>query len=247
MKPLTINQIANLCGVSVRTLHYYDEIGLLCPSSIADNGYRQYDYTSLEKLQEILFFKELDIPLKDIKEIMENPNHDTADALKKHRELLVLKRERLGKIIALLDDNLKSNKVDLKEFDMTEIKQHIEKYKEEAKQRWGHTDAYKQSNKKTAEFTEQDWKRINDYWNRLFSDFADCMNKKPKCKSVDTLVQQWQSHISENFYECTDEILLGLADMYVFDERFKKNIDKHGENLAEFINESIQNYIKNKG
>ena len=247
MKLFTINQIAKLCGVSVRTLHYYDEIGLFLPSTTADNGYRQYDEMSIAKLQEILFFKELDIPLKDIKKIMETPGYDKNEVLKSHHKLLAMKRNRLDKIIKLVEDNLKSDKVNIKEFDMTEIKKHIDKYKDEVQQKWGHTDAYKQSVQKTAKYTDEDLQRANDHWNKLFSDFADCMRKSPGCKGADTLVQEWQNHITDNFYDCTDEILLGLADMYVYDERFKSNIDKHGENLAEFISESIKNYIKNKG
>ncbi|MBN2879427.1 MAG: MerR family transcriptional regulator [Clostridia bacterium] len=244
MKPLTINQAAKLSGITVRTLHYYDEVGLLTPSIVAENGYRLYDEEALKRLQEILFFKELNMPLKDIREIMDDPAYDRTAALKKHRDLLILQRKRLDRLIELLDDNLKSGKVNLKEFDMTEIKKQINKYKEEVKQRWGDTEAYRQSSKKTAAYKDEDWKRITTENSRIFDEFADCMNAKPGSKSSDALVIEWQKHITDHFYDCTDEILSGLADMYVGDQRFSDNINKHGEGLAEFICQSIKNYLK---
>ena len=240
MKQLTINQVAKLCGITVRTLHYYDEIGLLCPCSIADNGYRMYNEQSLSKLQEILFFKELDIPLKEIRLILTNPSYNKNDALNKHKELLILKRDRLSKIIRLVDDNLNNDKINLKEFDMTEINKHIDKYQEEAKERWGHSDAYKQSVKRTSKYTDADWKKINGERDKIFKDFADCMTKNEDCINTDKLVKEWQDHITEYFYDCSDEILLGLADMYIYDERFKENIDKQTDGLAEFISVSIK-------
>ena len=127
-KLLTINKLAKLCGITVRTLHYYDEIGLLCPNSIATNGYREYDQKNLIRLQEILFFKELDIPLKEIKSIIDNPSYNKQKALTNHKKLLTLKKDRLDRIIKLVDDNLSNDKICLKEFDMTEIKEYINKY-----------------------------------------------------------------------------------------------------------------------
>ena len=244
MNQLTINQVAKLCGITVRTLHYYDGIGLLSPSSVAENGYRMYDDNSLAKLQEILFFKELDIPLKEIKHILNSPSYNKKDALSRQKQLLVLKRDRLNKIIKLLDDNLENDKLNLKEFDMTEIKKHIEKYKEETKQRWGNTDAYKQSSKKNIKIYRcRIGERITNEANQIFESFANCMNKAENCKDADSLVKEWQSHITRYYYDCTDEILLDLADMYIYDERFKANIDKHGDGLAEFISSSIKNCL----
>lgn len=245
-KKLSINQVAKLCGITVRTLHYYDEINLLSPSSIASNGYRQYSEGDLLKLQEILFFKELDVPLKEIKMIMDSPGYNKRKALKRHKEMLILKRDRLDKIISLVNDNLNDDKINLKEFDMTEINKHIEKYKEEVKQRWGDSVAYKQSAKKTFKYSENEWQKINAERDEIFADFAKCMNIDKDCKEADTLVTEWQNHISKYFYDCTDEILSGLADMYVYDERFKQNMDKHSDGLAEFISNSIKNYLNSK-
>lgn len=245
-KLLNINQVAKLCGITVRSLHYYSEIGLLEPAEYAENGYRKYNKENLSKLQQILFFKELDIPLKHIKEILENPSYDKNTALAKHKELLILKRNRLNSLIALIDENLNENNLSLKEFDMTEIKKHTQKYAEEAKQRWGQTDAYKQSEQKTAKYTEKDWEIIKNQGADIFRDFALCMNRAADCEKADTLVEKWQDYITNTFYDCTDEILAGLAEMYTADERFRKNIDKYGVGLADFISRSIKSYLSKK-
>lgn len=245
-KLLNINQVAKLCGITVRALHYYNEIGLLKPTEYAQNGYRKYDKESLSKLQQILFFKELDIPLKQIKEILDNPSYDKNLTLVKHKKLLTLKRDRLNDIIALIDESINENCVSIKEFDMREIKKNTQKYAEEAMQRWGETNAYKQSEIKTAKYTNADWEIIKNKESAIFTDFASCMNNLNGCKSAETLVEEWQNYITSSFYDCTDEILAGLADLYVTDERFKKNIDKFGENLAEFMSSSIKSYLAKK-
>lgn len=245
-KLLTINKLAKLCGITVRTLHYYDEIGLLSPNSIAPNGYREYDQENLIRLQSILFFKELDIPLKEIKRIIDSPNYDKHTALKKHKKLLALKRERLDRIINLVDDNLEKDEISLKEFDMTNIKEQINKYQQEAKERWGDTEAFKQSSKRTSKYSTADWQKINEERDNIFSDFADSLNNTNDCKDTDVLVKEWKNHISRYYYDCTDEILSGLADMYMYDGRFKENMDKHGEGLTEFISKSIKNYCNKK-
>lgn len=241
---MTIKEIAQLAGITVRTLHYYDQIGLLKPAVTEDNGYRLYNEQSLKELQQILFFRELDFPLKQIKQIMQNESYDEKKTLSKHKQLLKLKRDRISRLIKLIDDTLEVEKVSFKEFDMTEIDKHREKYAQEANQRWGSTDAYKQSAAKTKKYTKDDWQKINDESSQIFEDFAACMRGEEGSKSCDELVKLWQQHITKYYYDCTDEILLGLGEMYVKDERFKQNIDnKHGEGLAEFISESIKNTI----
>lgn len=240
---MTIKEIAQLAGITVRTLHYYDQFGLLKPAVTENNGYRLYDEQSLKELQQILFFRELDIPLKQIKQIMLSESYDEKKTLSKHKELLKLKRDRISGLIKLIDSTLGGEKVSFKEFDMTEIEKHRQKYAEEAKQRWGNTDAYKQSAAKTKKYTKEDWKKINEESAKVFEDFAACMRGEEGSKSSDKLVKLWQQHITKYYYDCTDEILLGLSEMYVQDERFKRNINKHGEGLAEFISESIKNTL----
>ena len=240
----SISEMAKLSGVSVRTLHYYDEIGLLEPSEVvSETGYRYYDENSLEKLQQILFYRELDFPLKEIVQIMNASDYNKEEALIKQRELLKLKRKRLGKLIGLLNANLKGDTtMSFHEFETTEIDEAKEKYAEEVKERWGNTDAYAQSQKKTSKYTKEDWKRLNDERDELLRQFSECLGEKPASEKVQKLVKGWQQHITDNYYDCTKEILAGLGQMYVLDERFTKNTDKYGEGTARLMNEAFAIY-----
>ncbi len=239
-----IKEFAKLTGVSVRTLHYYDEIGLLKPAFVDEqNGYRFYDENSLERMQEILFYRELDFELKSISEILSSPDYDKQKALAEQRKLLELKKERLQRIIDALDDATKG-KVTMAVFDNSDYETARKQYEAEAKQRWGETDAYKEHTEKTAGYTKDKWQDVNDGLNTVLAKFAEC--KKNGC-SADSdealaLVKELQNYITENYYTCTKEILVGLGQMYVADERFKNNIDKHTPGTAEFISESIKIY-----
>ena len=242
---LTVKQVAKLTGITVRTLHYYDEIGLLTPATITEAGYRLYNDENLERLQQILFFREIDFELKNIKEILDNPDFDKVKALEKHKKLLELKRNRMEKLITLVDKTLKGEKeMSFKEFDMNEINKVKEEYKEEAKERWGDTDAYKESNRKTSKYGKEDWEEISKDSARIYKGFADNMDKEVSSPEVQHFVQEWQNHITKYFYNCTKEILAGLGEMYVADERFTKNIDKYGEGLAEFMSKAIYYYCR---
>ena len=137
---MKISDVAKLTGVTVRTLHYYDEIGLLKPSEVTEAGYRVYNDTDLEVLQQILFFRELDFPLEDIRNIMQNPAYEKERALRKQKELLLQKRSRLDSLISLVDKTLKGEQdMSFRQFDTTEMEEAKKKYAEEAKQRWGST------------------------------------------------------------------------------------------------------------
>jgi len=241
---MTINRLAKLAGISVRTLHYYDETDLLKPALIQDNGYRLYDEESLKTLQQILFFRELEFSLKQIKQIMSSESFDETEALFKHKELLKAKRDRLNGLISLVDKTLRGQQISLKEFDMTEIEKQRRQYAEEVKQRWGQTAAYKQSEARTKKYTKEDWSKIEQESSDIFKAFAACMREEKGSKNADELVRAWQAHISKYYYDCTDEILLGLSEMYIADERFKQNIDMHADGLAEFISNSIKDTLK---
>lgn len=239
----SVSETAKLTGVSVRTLHYYDEIGLLSPSIISETGYRYYDDSALERLQQILFYRELDFTLKDIAEIMNASGYQKEDALRKQRELLQLKRKRLDKLIHLLDANLKGeNTMSFKEFDMSEIENAKAKYAKEVNERWGSTDAYKQSKRRTDGYTTEDWARIKEEADDITKRFAEKVGEDPASAEVQELVAQWQNHITKYYYDCTNEILAGLGQMYVADERFTNNIDKFGEGTAKLMSQAIEVY-----
>ena len=243
---LQIKEFGRLTGVSVRTLHYYDEIGLLKPSYVDEqNGYRFYDETSLERMQEILFYRELDFPLKSIAEILASPNYDKQKAIAGQKRLLRLKKDRLERLIAALEQAEKGE-ITMSAFDNSDYETARQQYEDEAKQRWGGTDAYKESQAKTAGYSKDKWNDVLAGMNGVFAEFAAC--EKCGCRAdsetAQSLVKKLQDYITANFYHCTDDILAGLGQMYVCDERFKNNIDSPGEGTAEFVAEAIKIYCK---
>ena len=239
---MQIKEFAEFTGVSVRTLHYYDEIGLLRPARVDKiTGYRFYDEESLLRMQEILFYRELDFPLKSIGKILSSPTYHKAKALQEQKRLLILKKERLERLISAIDDAAKGENV-MKAFDNSEF----ETYKSEAQERWGNTDAYKEHAEKTKSYGKDQWNSLAADMDRIFGEFALCMKNgdAPDGESAQSLVKKLQSHITENYYHCTKEILAGLGQMYVADERFRKNIDKHADGTAAYASEAIAHYSK---
>ncbi|KEI98898.1 MerR family transcriptional regulator [Clostridium botulinum A2B3 87] len=248
-----IKEVADMAGISVRMLHHYDKIGLLDPESVSAAGYRLYSDENLDRLQQILFFKELNFPLQEIKIILDSPNFDKKEALKVHRQLLLEKKLRLEKIIRSVDKTINSMegefKMDKKEilnvFSMTEIEEHQRKYSEEVKEKYGNTSAYKESNKKTSKYTKEDWSNIMKGWDIIYKKLANLMDKNPDDKEVQEYIHQFREHISKNFYDCTPEIFRGLGELYVNDERFTANIDKYKTGLSKFLREAINVYCDN--
>ena len=231
---MQIKEFAEFMGVSVRTLHYYDEIGLLVPAYVDEyTGYRYYNENSLLRMQEILFYRELDFSLKSIGEILSSPNYDTNKALKVQKNLLTLKKERLERLISAVDDAIKGENV-MSAFDNSEF----EKHKAEAKEKWGKTAAYAEYTEKVAGKNEAD---LFAGMSTVLAAFAACMRagKQPDSHEAQRLVKDLQDYISTNFYTCTKEILAGLGQMYTADPRFKANIDTHGEGTAQFISTAI--------
>lgn len=240
---MRISEVAKLTGITVRTLHYYDEVGLLKPSEITEAGYRLYSREDLEILQQILFFRELDFPLSQIKEIMNNPNYDKEEALKKQKELLIQQRQRIEGLIKLIEKRIEGdNNMSFKEFDMNEIEENKKKYAKEVKERWGTSKAYEESEKKTSSYNKEKWGDINQETSEIFKGFAELRNSDSGSEEVQELVRRWQKYITDNFYTCTNEILSGLGLMYVEDERFKENLDKNGEGTAKLMAEAIKIY-----
>lgn len=240
---LKINEAAKLTGTSVRTLHYYDQIGLLRPEETTEAGYRLYGEASMERLQQILFFRELGFSLKDIQKIMNNPAFDRMGALENHRRLLILQRDRLERLIALVDRTMKGEShMSFQEFDRNEVEQAKEQYAKEAEERWGGTKAWAESQRRTKGYGKEDWARISAEQETVYRGFSAAMHKGPASPEAQQSVADWQALITKYFYPCSNEILAGLGKMYVADERFTKNIDRFGEGLADFISRAIQVY-----
>ena len=239
---MQIKEFAEFTGVSVRTLHYYDEIGLLKPASVDKfTGYRFYDKKSLLRMQEILFYRELDFSLKSIDKILSSPNYDKEKALAEQKKLLLIKKERLERLISAIDRAEKGENV-MNVFDNSEF----ENYKQEVKEKWGETDAYKEHKEKTKDYEKEKWNNLSKKMNDIMAEFSVCMKngEGPDSDNAQNLVKMLQNHITENYYHCSNEILMGLGQMYIADKRFKNNIDKNGEGTAEFISKAIEIYCK---
>ncbi|MYL51649.1 MerR family transcriptional regulator [Halobacillus litoralis] len=245
-----VKEMAEMTGVSVRTLHHYDHIDLLSPSFVSEKGYRLYSEKELSRLQQILFFKEMEFSLKKIKEILDDSDFDEADALQRHREILREKKKRLERLIRSVDQTLQTLEGEdhmksedrFRPFDKSEIEAHQKKYEKEVEERWGETDAYKQSKQKTSQYTKEDWKKIQQEGDAIDRELVKLMDRDPSDPNVQRLVDNKRQHITDHFYECNLEIFRGLADMYVNDPRFTKNIDKWKEGYAEFLRKAMHTY-----
>lgn len=240
---MKINEAAKLTGLTVRTLHYYDQIGLLSPGKTPGAGYRDYSDADLAVLQQILFYRELDFPLGEIKDIMANPAYSREDALKKQRVLLTQKRDRLDRLIGLLDRTAEGGTtMSFKEFDSSEIEETKKAYAREAKERWGDTPAYAQYEARTKGYEDAQWQLLGRQGDALLKEIAACRQEDPAGAQARDLVKQWQDYITRNYYTCTDEILAGLGQMYVADGRFTQNMDRFGQGTAEFLSRAIAHY-----
>lgn len=232
---LSIGEAADRLGVSVRTLRWYDEIGLVSPAEVGENGYRYYDREAMALLQQAIFYKELGLPLKEIKPLLQAPEHTRRRALEAHRSLLELKKQQLEGLLQLVDDTLGGKSMTKPIITQADVETAKTKYAKEAKERWGHTEAWKQSQGKTP-----DAEGMED----IFRGFAALRGTDPAAPEAQAQVKVWQQFISDNLYTCTDEILSGLGKMYVCDERFTANLDKYGEGTARFMSDAIAVYCE---
>lgn len=239
----TIHEVSELAGISIRTLQYYDNIGLLHPSSYSDSGYRLYSDNDLEKLQQILLFRELEFPLKEIKEIINRPDFDRSKALEQQIQLLTLKKEHLENLITLARGikAIGGYTLDFKAFDKTKLNE----YAKEAKAAWGNTPEYKEFEEKEKNRTPKDNENMAALMMEIFKEFGRIKDQDPASEPAQALVKQLQDFITEHFYTCTDQILSGLGKMYSAGGDFTTNIDKAGgEGTAKFADEAIQIYCR---
>ncbi len=241
----TVNEVSKLTGISVRTLHYYDEIGLLRPTQVTEAGYRLYDDTALEKLQQIMLYRELEFPLKDIKEIMESSDFDRGRALQQQIEMLTLKKDHLENLIQFAR-GIKALGVKYMDFTVFDTKK-LDEYAEEAKKNWGKTEAYKEFEEKTKGMSKAQTNQMGVALMEIFTEFGDMMRSgsTPAESAVQCQVKKLQDYITDNFYNCTNEILSGLGKMYAGGGDFTANIDKAGgEGTAAFVNQAIEVHCK---
>jgi DNA-binding transcriptional MerR regulator len=244
----TVKQLSNLAGVSVRTLHYYDEIGLLKPSSLGGNGYRHYEEEALLKLQQILFYRELELSLDEIKAVTGRPDFDVETALRSHREALQGKVERLKHLIQTVDntiDQLKGNEsMNAKGLFEGFSEEEQEKYAQEAEQMYD-PETVRASNRKWKSYSPAQKEHILTEGKAIYADLAAAMSKGAGSREVQVVIAHWHEHM-QNFWSPNDEQLLGLADLYNDDPRFKANYDKIDPKLAGFMREAVKVYVKRR-
>ena len=236
---MTIGEVSRATGVSVRTLHHYDAIGLLKPSCTTDAGYRCYDEAALLRLQQILLYRELRFSLAESQTILDSPHYDPQEALRQQIELLTMQRDQLDRLIGFAHDMLERGEINMKNmpenlFDKTEQ----DAYRQEVVARWGGTEAWREYARRseTRPTTPQDGAALM----QLFAGLGSLRSLPPEDERVQAQVAAIQRFITEHWYTCTDEILASLGEMYTQDERFRRNIDKvGGEGTAAFAARAI--------
>ena len=240
---MTVHEVSKLAGVSIRTLQYYDKIGLLHPMGYTDAGYRLYDDTDLERLQHILLFRELEFPLKDIRIILNSPDFDRSKALEQQIELLRLKKEHIENLMnyALWIKMTGVKYMDFKAFDRSKL----DEYSRQAKELYGNSPEYKEFEEKQKNRTKEEDNMLADRFMLFFMEAGEMKDKDPASPEALDLVKRIQDYITENMYTCTNKILRGLGKMYSGGGDFTKNIDAYGgEGTAVFVDNAIQIYFE---
>jgi MerR family transcriptional regulator, thiopeptide resistance regulator len=241
----TVGQVAKLAGVTVRTLHHYDGIGLLTPSGRSGAGYRRYSEADLDRLQLIRYYRELGFPLEEIAVILDDPASDPGAHLRRQHELLTVRIKRLQEMVTAIEFAMEASKLNIQltpqerfevfgDFDP-------DAHAEEAEQRWGGTDAYRESNRRASSYTRQDWLRIKgetEDWGRRIVALLSSGAPADGPAAMD-LAEEHRQQISRWFYECSYEIHTGLADMYLADERFTAHYEAMAPGLAAYLAEAI--------
>ncbi|MEU6662629.1 MerR family transcriptional regulator [Streptomyces sp. NPDC046821] len=240
-----VGQVAGFAGVTVRTLHHYDEIGLLTPSGRSGAGHRRYSDADLDRLQRILFYRELGFPLDEVAALLDDPDADPQAQLRRQYELLSARIDRLQKMAAAVRNAMEARKmgIDLTPEEKFEVfgDHDPEAYADEVQERWGGTDAYAESQRKAASYTKEDWLRIRqayDDWMRRLVAVIEA-GQEPESEAAMDLAEEHRQQICEFHYGCSYDMQTNLADMFVADERYRRNLDKDKEGLAAFLKEAI--------
>ncbi len=249
MKEYTVQQLAKIAGVSVRTLHHYDHIGLLKPASRNHARYRFYGEAELLRLQQILFFRDLDCSLDDIARILDSPGFDPVEALEAHRIELKKRAKRLDALLNTIDKTIKKLKGE--EIDMSDqelygglSKKQAEAYAEEARQRWD-PKLVDETNARVKKWSKEKWAAVNKELDDMMRQLAPLMGTPVGDKRVQALVARHHAYLN-NFYEVKPNMYRSLGKMYIEDPRFRSYFEKYGTGLAGYLAEAIKFCCNNK-
>lgn len=238
----TVGEVAELAGVTVRTLHHYDELGLLSPSERSGAGYRLYSHDDLERLQEILIWRQLGFSLVEIVSLLDDPGHDRLTALERQRELVGCEIDRLGALAAAVDAAIdaQNNGTVIEEASMFEGFDPTE-YEGEARERWGDTEAYQESARRTARYGEAEWSEIRGESSEIVRRLVELMAAGAPADGAEAraLGERHREHISRWFYPCSAQMHRGLGQMYIADERFTRTYEREAPGLAQYFRDAI--------
>jgi DNA-binding transcriptional MerR regulator len=235
----TVGDLARLARVTVRTLHHYDEIGLLRPSSFTESGYRLYGAAELERLHLVRLYRSADLPLEEIRRILDAPGFDREAALRAHRERLVAQIDETRALVDTLDRLLAGGDV-VKSEDLFDGFR-PEDYEDEVRERWGSTEAYRESKRRARQYRPEDWKKLGAEVGAIEAELAACMAAGEPADSVRAMdaAEAHRLHIDRWFYPCSTAMHLGLAAMYVADPRFTAHYEKRAPGLAAYVRDAI--------
>jgi DNA-binding transcriptional MerR regulator len=247
----TVKAVADMASVSVRTLHHYDHIGLLKPTSTSPAGYRLYADADLGRLQQVLFFRELGFGLQEIKAIVDSPGFDRKEALRAHRRFLIEEQKRFGRLVDLVDKTIDAlergtsmtNRDRFAGFDETTL----EEYRQEARQRWGQTEAFQESERRTAGYSKADWDAIKAEGEEITLAIAGLSERDPADPEVQRWIARHHQQIDRRFYTCPPELYRALGDGYVDDPRFTAFYDRVKPGLARFMRDAMHVYADRLG
>jgi MerR family transcriptional regulator, thiopeptide resistance regulator len=238
----TVSEVSDLVGVSVRTLHHYDEIGLLRPQRRSDAGYRLYAHEDFERLQEILVWRQLGFSLQKIGALLDDPSHDRVAALRRQRALVERELERLGATAVALDAALTAAELGIEQQETTMFRDFDPaQYEDEARERWGDTEAYRESARRTARYGDAEWAEIQGEAEQLVADFASLMRAGEPAggERARAVAERHRRHIAQWFYPVSLQMHSNLAEMYVADQRFATGYENVAPGLAVYVRDAV--------
>ena len=243
---MNVGEVAALAGVTVRTLHHYDRIGLLSPSGRTAAGYRQYAPADLDRLHQVLLYRELGFPLEEVATLLDHPSADPEAHLRRQHRLLRDRLERTSAMVEAVEKEMEARAmgISLTPEEKFELfgEGYSEDYEREAEERWGETDAYAQSKRKTAAYSKDDWVQIKEESSDVERRFAEALRSGVPADSVPAMdiAEEHRRHITRWFYDCPPAMHAGLGRMYVEDERFAAHYDQRAPGLAQYVSTAVQ-------
>ncbi|MFD2092682.1 MerR family transcriptional regulator [Blastococcus deserti] len=250
---MNVGEVAALAGVTVRTLHHYDRIGLLSPSGRTAAGYRSYSATDLDRLHQVLLYRELGFPLDEVATLLDDPSADPAVHLRRQHRLLRDRLKRTAAMVAAVEKEMEARQmgISLTPEERFELfgDGFSEEYEREAEERWGDTEAWAQSQRRTAAYTKQDWVRTKEEGEAVERRFAEAMRSGVPADSEQAMdvAEEHRQQIRRNFYDCPPEMHAGLGRMYVEDERFTAHYERVAPGLAQYVSTAVQANAARRG